>query len=133
MGGKTGMLDLAGDRYAGDMPGVVEETLLTLRDGHLPIVLGAFGGAGRDIAIKLELLSPQTACVPRGAQAESYAPALQQIAELRERLPAELLPTLRSLAEMDQSELIGYRIAALCAAMAPGCHQPRDFHPNPPI
>jgi len=119
MGGKTGVLDLAGDRYAGTMPGVAEETLLTLRHGHLPIVLGAFGGAGRDIAIALDLLA-ETAHVPRGAQAASYAPALQQIAELRDQLPAKLLPALRSLAEMDQSELIGHRIAALCAAMAPG-------------
>jgi hypothetical protein len=118
MGGRTGVLDLAGDRYAGTMPGVAEETLMTLQAGHLPVVLGAFGGAGRDIAIALDLL-PETARVPRGKQAESYAPALQQIAELRDRLPAELLPMLRSLAEMDQSELIGHRIAALCAAIPP--------------
>jgi len=118
MGGKTGVLGDADDCYAGTMPGVAEETLMTLQHGHVPIVLGAFGGAARDIAIALDLLA-ETDCVPRGKQAESYAPGLLQIAGLRERLPPELLPTLRSLAAMDQSELIGHRIASLCAALPP--------------
>jgi hypothetical protein len=113
MGGKTGLLDRPSDQYSGSMPGVVEETLVTLNTGGVPIILGAFGGASRDMAIALGLLD-EADRVPRGAQASSYAPAIAQLAGMRDKIRQDLLAELKTIAAMDQTELLGYRIAALC-------------------
>ena len=114
MGGKTGVLSRRSDQYSGRMPGVVEETIATLNAGCVPIVLGAFGGAARDIAIALGLLD-EAERVPRGEQAPSYAPAIAQLVGLRDKIPQNLFAELKTIAAMDQTELLGHRIAALCA------------------
>jgi len=97
----------------------VEETLATLNAGGVPIVLGAFGGASRDIAIALGLLD-EADRVPREEQASSYAPAIAQLAGMRDKIRKELLAELKTIAAMDQTELLGYRIASLCVRIKAG-------------
>jgi hypothetical protein len=109
MGGKMGVLDNEADKYEGSMPGIVEEAIETLQAGGAVLPLGAFGGATRDIAISLGLLEP-TVEVPRGAQAASYWPALEQLSTLRDRIPDELRPILQRLAQDDSPESIGEQI-----------------------
>jgi hypothetical protein len=47
--------------YSGRMPGILQETLLTLQKKHQLFLLGGFGGAARDAAIALGLMSPENA------------------------------------------------------------------------
>lgn len=44
-----GVLSDPADAYEGAMPGIVEQAILTLEAAKPLIVLGAFGGASRDI------------------------------------------------------------------------------------
>ena len=112
LGGKMGVLALAGDSYQGAMPGVAEESILTLEAGKPLITLGAFGGAARDIAIALRLMDP-SARVPRTEQHPSYAAAIDQIAEFRGRIPMALHDTLAEVATDDRAEQTAFRVAAI--------------------
>ena len=58
IGGKRGDLGASSyaDRFDGEMPGVYEETLSSIRDSKPTVVLGAYGGAARDVAIDLGLV-----------------------------------------------------------------------------
>ena len=44
--------------YAGSRPGILQEALLALEKKHAVFPLGGFGGAARDVAIALGLMSP---------------------------------------------------------------------------
>jgi len=118
MGGRMGILDRADDRYQGAMPGVAEEALVSLRSNKPLIVLGAFGGAARDVAIALGLL-PESARVSRAPQAASYDEAMQQVAGFREKVPAPLLNELREIAELDHAEELAARTLRLLTRSAP--------------
>ncbi|MGH0343941.1 hypothetical protein NKY44_08995 [Sinorhizobium meliloti] len=103
MGGKMGIIDLPGDQYGGAMPGIAEEAILTLQLGKAFIPLAAFGGAARDAAIALELLSVD-ARTPRGSQVPSYEESMQQLRQMQEALPPSLLAPLRRLANNEGAE-----------------------------
>lgn len=119
MGGRMGILDRADrDRYQGTLPGVAEEALVTLKSNKPLIVLGAFGGAARDVAIALDLL-PETARVSRTPQAESYGVAMKMVAGLREKVSGPLLSELREIAQLDHAEELAARTLRLLTRSAP--------------
>jgi len=109
MGGKMGIKELAGDRYQGEFPGVAEEALATLKARKPLIVLGAFGGAARDVAIELGLLRA-TDRVSRPEQAESYWRAMKLIFEVKELLPKQAIHELSALAKLDHAEELASRV-----------------------
>lgn len=112
MGGKMGVLSDPGDAYQGAMPGVIEEAITTLEADKPLVVLGAFGGAARDVAIALELLSPGFE-VPRGEQHPTYRPSIQRVADLSVRVPGALRDILIMIAEDDRAEQNAFRTAEL--------------------
>lgn len=107
IGGKMGLLDKPLDRYEGSMPGVVEEAIISLEADQPFLPLGAFGGAARDLAIALGLIDSAFS-VPRGPQMSTYAPAIERVAQLRDRLPIGLLDRLKAVADSDQTESLAY-------------------------
>jgi len=109
MGGKMGLLNIPTDHYQGNMPGVVEEALLTLEANKPIIVLGAFGGAARDIAIALDLL-PKKERVARDPQLETYQKTIDSIAMFKNQLQRQDLEVLKELASIDRAETIGHKI-----------------------
>jgi hypothetical protein len=111
-GGKMGILAYPADAYAGAMPGIVEEAILTLEGGKPLVVLGSFGGAARDIAIALGLIDP-TGRVPRTEQHASYAPSIERVAALSTRIPNDLRSVLRAIADDDRAEQAAYQVAAV--------------------
>ena len=124
MGGRMGVMDQPGDRYEGKMPGIIEEAILTLADGQPLVVLGAFGGAARDMAIALRLLAP-SARVARGAQLPSYEiQALEEVGALADRIPddAQIREQLSAIARSDQAEQLSYSIVRLLEQWP---HEPR--------
>lgn len=112
LGGKMGVLGLAGDTYQGAMPGIAEEAILMLEAGKPLVTLGAFGGVARDVAIALNLMDA-SARVPRTEQHPSYATALDQVARLRGQLPGVLHDALVEVASDDRAEQTAYKVAAL--------------------
>jgi hypothetical protein len=48
------------DKFKGDMPGIAEESLLSLRKGQPLFLMGGFGGCARDIAETIGLLPQQS-------------------------------------------------------------------------
>jgi hypothetical protein len=114
MGGKMGVLSEPTDTYAGAMPGIVEEAIGTLEAGKPLVVLGAFGGAARDIAIALGLLEARLR-VPRGEQHPTYAPSISRVAELGDRIPGGLRDLLTMIADDDRAEQNGFQVAAVIA------------------
>ena len=123
MGGRMGVMDQPGDRYEGKMPGIVEEAILTLADGQPLVVLGAFGGAARDLAIALRLLDP-SARVARGPQLPSYDQALEEVRALADRIPdnAQICEQLSAIARSDQAEQLSYSTVRLLEQWP---HEPR--------
>jgi hypothetical protein len=114
LGGKMGILNDPADQYEGAMPGVVQEAIQTLTLGRPFIPLAAFGGATRDIAIKLQLLDASNR-VPRGPQHESYRAALKRLGELPTNIPPAIKERLVKLADCDQVEEISSTIIQLLA------------------
>jgi hypothetical protein len=109
MGGKMGLKERLDDQYEGAMPGIMEETLITLDSGQALLTLGAFGGAARDVAIALKLLDPSMR-VPRGKQEESYSSALEQIGIRAQRIPGQLRGDLSHIAKEDRAEPLSFAI-----------------------
>jgi hypothetical protein len=70
--------------YAGDRPGVLQEVLLALRKGHPLIPLGGFGGAARDTAIALGLMSRDDA-LSRQKVGPGYPETVEEIATCAEQ------------------------------------------------
>lgn len=112
LGGKMGVLADPADAYDGVMPGIVEEAVLTLDAGKPLIVLGAFGGAARDVAIALGLMD-LAGKVPRTEQQASYAPAIEQVESLRHRIPGGLRSALGAIVDDDRAEQTAFRAALL--------------------
>lgn len=112
MGGKMGILSDPDDVYQGAMPGVIEEAITTLEASKPLVILGAFGGAARDVAIAMELLDPGLE-VPRGEQHPTYRPSIQRAAYLSDRIPAALRDILSVIAEDDRAEQNAFRTAEL--------------------
>lgn len=112
MGGKMGVLSDPGDAYQGAMPGIIEEAITTLEADKPLVVLGAFGGAARDVAIALELLGPGLK-VPRGEQHPTYQRSIQLVADLSDRLPGALRDMLSAIADDDRAEQNSFRTAKL--------------------
>lgn len=110
LGGKMGVLSSAQDQYEGAMPGIAEEAILTLEAARPLVMLGAFGGAGRDVAIALGLLDT-TRAVPRGAQQPGYADAMACVGALAHRIPSSVRPALQSIADDDRGEPTAFAIA----------------------
>tara|TARA_B100002003_G_scaffold30629_4_gene25673 strand:+ start:3943 stop:4821 length:879 start_codon:yes stop_codon:yes gene_type:complete len=114
MGGRMGVLSDPHDTYQGAMPGIVEEAIVTLEAGKPLVVLGAFGGAARDVAIALGLLDAEQE-VPRGEQNATYWPSIERVASLRDRIPGELRPFLAAVADDDRAEQNAFRTARVIA------------------
>lgn len=114
MGGRMGVLSDPSDTYQGAMPGIVEEAIVTLEAGKPLVVLGAFGGAARDVAIALGLLGAEQA-VPRGEQNDTYGPSIERVASLRNRIPGELRHLLANLADDDRAEQNAFRTVGVIA------------------
>ena len=112
MGGKMGILSDCADAYDGAIPGVVEEAIMTLEENKPLIVLGAFGGAARDIAIALGIMDTSFK-VPRGEQPKSYSESLSRVAHLASRIPSDLRDTLALIADDDRAEQNGLRIVTV--------------------
>jgi hypothetical protein len=112
LGGKMGVLTDPADAYDGAMPGVVEEAILTLEASKPLVVLGSFGGAARDIAIALGLMDSAQK-VPRTEQHASYAPAIEQVASLGDRIPGGIRGSLSAIADDDRAEQTAFQVAAL--------------------
>ncbi|MGE7471992.1 hypothetical protein ACQKLX_21315 [Bosea sp. NPDC003192] len=110
LGGKMGLLDNPSDAYKGTMPGIIEEAILALQAGIPCIPLGAFGGAARDAAIALNILS-LSKHVPRGVQSPTYPSSLDQIALLCDKVPDAMRPALTALADDDRGEPMAYGVA----------------------
>jgi SLOG-like protein len=66
--------------YSGRMPGILQEVLLTLQRNHALYLLGGFGGAARDAAIALGLLSSKDTIEHREV-GSAYLETLQVIGE----------------------------------------------------
>lgn len=115
MGGKMGLLHLTTDKYSGSMPGVIEETIYTLQNKKMAFVFGAFGGAARDIAIALGLLSADGA-VARKEQMQSYRTAIAELEELRSAIPESDVEKLSMIAGLDRAETLGYEVVRLLAS-----------------
>jgi hypothetical protein len=94
------------------MPGIVEEAILTLESGKPLVVLGAFGGAARDVAIALGLLDAADR-VPRTTQNASYAPSIERVSGLIDRIPTHLAGALREIARDDRAEQTAHQVATL--------------------
>lgn len=114
MGGKMGVISEPADTYAGAMPGIVEEAIGTLEAGKPLVVLGAFGGAARDIAIALGLMEAHLR-VPRGEQHPTYSPSISRVAGRGDRIPGGLRDLLAMIADDDRAEQNGFRVAAVIA------------------
>ncbi|MBU0555684.1 MAG: hypothetical protein KKD64_11390 [Alphaproteobacteria bacterium] len=114
LGGKMGILDLPHDKYQGNAPGIAEEAIMALEARQPMIPLGAFGGAARDVAIALDLLSGD-ARVPRGGQHPTFDSAMARTRELRDRIPDGLRERLSRAASDDRSEQLAFAVAALIA------------------
>mgnify|MGYP003643368806 CR=1 FL=1 len=112
LGGKMGILADPTDIYDGAMPGIVEESILALEAGKPLIILGAFGGATRDIAIALGLLD-LASMVPRTQQHESYAAAIKRVASLDRRIPNEFRDALSNIADDDRAEQTAFQATSL--------------------
>lgn len=109
LGGKMGVLSLAQDRYEGAMPGIAEEAILTLEASQPLVPLGAFGGAGRDVAIALGLLDEDRR-VPRSEQQIGYAEAMARVKELSDSIPDVVRPALCEIADDDRGEATSFAI-----------------------
>ncbi|MDR9805476.1 hypothetical protein [Rhizobium hidalgonense] len=105
IGGKMGLLANQADGYLGGMPGILEESFLTLELGKPFIPLAAYGGATRDLAIKLELLGTES-WIPRDAQVDNYNVALETAQSYRDRIPTDIAPMLAKLADDDRTEIV---------------------------
>ena len=114
MGARMGVLDQPRDRYEGRMPGILEEAILTLADHQAPAILGAFGGAARDLAIALDLLE-SSARVQRGRQDPSYDRALEEVMVLADQIPdkADIRSQLSAIAKSDRAEQLSYFIVRI--------------------
>lgn len=117
LGGKMGVLSDPKDAYQGAMPGVAEEAVMTLEEGKPLVPLGAFGGTARDIAIAMELMSPD-AMVPRGEQHAGYHKAIERVVALRDRVPSTLRGRLADVAEDDRAEQTAYHVAEIVGVWA---------------
>ena len=109
LGGKMGVLSLTNDRYEGALPGIAEEIILTLEASRPVVLLGAFGGAARDVAIALGLLGPDYR-VPRGEQQLGYADAMNRVMALANRIPEAVRPVLSEIADDDRGEATSFVI-----------------------
>ena len=109
IGGKMGGTDNAADRYEGTMSGIFEEAIMTLEADKPLIVLGAYGGAARDLAIALKVLETGER-VPRGDQQDRYAEAVDRAADLGRRIPDAVRPALSKLANDDRAEALSHAV-----------------------
>jgi len=109
IGGKMGILDDPNDKYEGARPGIVEESIITLQQRKPLVVLGAFGGASRDIAIALNLLDKKEE-VPRKPQETSYHRAIDEVRALSSSIPTNIVGSLRAIAKDDRAEAVALSI-----------------------
>jgi hypothetical protein len=108
IGGKRGDLGVAGDadRYSGKMPGIYEEALNSIGEGKPTFVLGAYGGAARDVAIDLGLIDAAKGVPFLGAAQESYADARARMRDVRAKLAPDNLQAMSDFACREDSEAL---------------------------
>lgn len=94
LGGKT-------DRFKGQMPGIAEEALVTLRTSKPLFVVGGFGGCASDIAEELNLVSDQSKQHRTWAGRTDFAGF--SINDLNNGLDAQENSTLASTVHIDQA------------------------------
>ena len=107
-GGKRGDLGVPTerDRFHGTMPGLYEETMGALKGGVPTIVLGAYGGAARDIAIDLDLMDEKAGTPYLGEVQEGYLAARRMMRELRYSLLPDHREVLSRFANRDDTEIL---------------------------
>ena len=108
IGGKRGDLGVAGDadRYSGKMPGIYEEALNSIAGEKPTFVLGAYGGAARDVAIDLGLIKPEKGVPFLGAAQEGYADARAMMRDMRAKLPPDDRQAMSDFAGREDSEAL---------------------------
>jgi hypothetical protein len=89
------------DQYKGAMPGIAEESLLSLEERQPLFLLGGFGGCARDIAETMGLIMPWTA--PRPAWSGRAAFARFTTSNLSNGLTIEDNQTLARTPHIDQA------------------------------
>jgi hypothetical protein len=106
LGGKRGDLGVEGgaDRFAGSIPGIYEEALLSIETGVPTVVLAAYGGAARDVAIDLGLIGEGLRAPFKGETQRGYQEARDQMMRLRDRLPIEAKEAMASFAIREDAE-----------------------------
>jgi hypothetical protein len=117
LGGKRGDLGVAGgrDRFEGAMPGIYEETLSSV-DAQTPFVLlGAYGGAARDIAIDLGLIGSDNEVPYLGEVQPQYREARAKMCEARHRIPVIDREMMAPIVLREDCEDLGRDIVAMLA------------------
>ncbi|MFB4391423.1 MULTISPECIES: hypothetical protein [unclassified Pseudomonas] len=90
--------------YKGTMPGIAEETLLSLRAAKPVFLVGGFGGCTRDIAETLGLIKPRPTSNPGWAKRCEFAAFTA--ADLNNGLTAEENATLAYTPHIDQAIML---------------------------
>jgi hypothetical protein len=106
LGGKRGDLGVPGerDRFHGAMPGIYEETLLSVDKPTPFIILGAYGGAARDVAIDLGLVGRDQEVPYLGQIQPQYREARARMADVRDKIPAQDRKMMASFVLRDDCE-----------------------------
>ncbi|MEP3476414.1 MAG: hypothetical protein ABJN57_09365 [Hyphomicrobiales bacterium] len=100
MGGKMGIIGNTADQYSGKIPGIAEETIYSLQNQQPIVLLGAYGGVSRDIAIELGLMKREVQ-VPRSKQVDSYHSGMKNVAKCKHLVPIESLEKLGQIANCE--------------------------------
>ena len=131
--GKRGGLGVAAgrDRFDGAMPGIYEETLSSV-DAHTPFVLlGAYGGAARDIAIDLGLIGYDREVPYLGEMQPEYRDARAKMCEARHRSPAIDREMMATIVLREDCEDLGRDIVAMLAHRLDGAGLDRHREQSP--
>lgn len=106
LGGKRGDLGVSGerDRFHGAMPGIYEETLFSIEEGTPFVVLGAYGGAARDVAFDLRLFQHEQEVPYLGVVQPQYAEARARMADAGTKILPQDLEVMASFAPRDDCE-----------------------------
>jgi hypothetical protein len=118
IGGKRGDLGVPGDadRFSNEMPGIYEETLPSIRAGKPTAVLGAYGGAARDLAIDLGLIDDKLGTPYLGALQNGYEDARVAMRALRDKPGDEDRKAMSDFALREDSEDLARDVVEWIAA-----------------
>lgn len=115
IGGKRGDLGVArdADRYQGAMPGIYEETFTEAKP---MVVLAAYGGAARDLAIDLELIDAGLETPNLGPTQEGYGDAREAMRACRDKISAPDRQAMAGFALREDAEALARDATAWIAS-----------------